>query len=245
VVPALAESEFGVPRGSFMLLVATVVAFGFVKGTMNFVAGRLAERIGRKRVLHVGWLIALPIPLVIYYAPSWNWIVLATISQKVNQGLTWSMTQTAKLDIARADQRGLVIGLNEFSGFLGVAAAGVVTGYTAALVGPRAGLLWFGAGDIARLVGGCRDTALGTRRGQATRCQRRHVAAPTLSVGRKRKTIDERDVCLDELARPPMAAIYQAGLLEKFVDALVWVSWPVYLHQPGVSLPGIGWIVGA
>ena len=135
VVPALAESEFGVPRGSFMLLVAFVVAFGFVKGAMNFVAGRLAERIGRQRVLLVGWLVALPIPVLVYLAPSWGWIVLATVLLGVNQGLTWSMTQTAKLDITRADQRGLVIGLNEFSGYVGVAVAGVVTGYAASTAG--------------------------------------------------------------------------------------------------------------
>jgi MFS family permease len=128
VVPALAESEFGVPRGSFMLLAAFVVAFGFVKGAMNFVAGRLAERIGRQRVLLVGWLVAVPIPVLVYLAPSWNWIVLATVLLGVNQGLTWSMTQTAKLDLTRADQRGLVIGLNEFAGYVGVAVAGVVTG---------------------------------------------------------------------------------------------------------------------
>ncbi|PMX90902.1 MFS transporter, partial [Pseudomonas sp. GW460-13] len=78
-------------------------------------------------------LVALPIPLLIYFAPSWNWIVLATILLGVNQGLTWSMTQTAKLDITRADQRGLVIGLNEFSGYVGVAVAGVVTGYAASI----------------------------------------------------------------------------------------------------------------
>jgi MFS family permease len=85
VVPALAESEFGVPRGSFMLLVAFVVAFGFVKGAMNFVAGRLAERLGRKLVLLVGWLVALPIPPLVYFAPSWSWIVLSTILLGINQ----------------------------------------------------------------------------------------------------------------------------------------------------------------
>ena len=90
VVPALAETEFGVPRGSFMLLVAFVVAFGFVKGTMNFAAGRLAEELGRKRVLLFGWLVAWPIPVLIYFSQSWSWVVFATVLLGVNQGLTWS-----------------------------------------------------------------------------------------------------------------------------------------------------------
>ena len=145
VIPALAESEFGVPKGSFMLLMAFVVAFGFVKGALNFVAGRLSERYGRKTVLLLGWAIALPIPFMIYFAPSWNWIVAATVLLGVNQGFTWSMTQTAKLDITRADQRGLTIGLNEFAGYVGVAIAGILTGYLATAYGPRLGLFIFGA----------------------------------------------------------------------------------------------------
>jgi MFS family permease len=145
VVPALAESEFGVPRDSFVLLTAFVVAFGFVKGLMNFVAGRLSDRIGRRRVLLIGWLVALPIPALIQWGPSWNWIVAATVLLGINQGLTWSMTQTAKLDMTRADQRGLVIGLNEFAGYVGVALAGVATGYLAGAFGPRAGVAGFGA----------------------------------------------------------------------------------------------------
>src|SRR5512146_1448363 len=144
VVPALAETEFNVPKGSFLLLVAFVVAFGFVKGVLNFVAGRLSERIGRKRVLLLGWLAAVPIPLMIGYGPTWGWIVAATVLLGVNQGLTWSMTQTAKLDLTRMDQRGLTIGLNEFSGYFGVAVAGVVTGYLATAFGARMGVLFFG-----------------------------------------------------------------------------------------------------
>ena len=144
VVPALAESEFGVPKNSFMLLTAFVVAFGFVKATINFVAGRLSERIGRKKVLMLGWLVAIPIPLLVYFAPSWNWIVAATVLLGINQGLAWSMTQTSKLDITRSDQRGLTIGLNEFSGYVGLALAGIVTAYLGAMLGARLGLLIFG-----------------------------------------------------------------------------------------------------
>jgi len=205
VVPALAESEFGVPRGSFMLLVAFVVAFGFVKGAMNFVAGRLAERLGRKLVLLVGWLVALPIPPLVYFAPSWSWIVLSTILLGINQGLTWSMTQTAKLDLTRADQRGLVIGLNEFSGYVGVAIAGVLTGYAASALGPREGLLWFGTAVIgfatlARLARCCRDAALGPRRGEAACHGFRAGASASLSAGGQRPADDARDVRADELA---------------------------------------------
>src|SRR5688572_8226960 len=97
VVPALAESEFGVARGSFMLLAAFVVAFGVVKGALNLVAGRLSETMGRKQVLVIGWAVALPIPFLIAYAPGWSWIIAATVLLGINQGLCWSMTQAAKL----------------------------------------------------------------------------------------------------------------------------------------------------
>ena len=250
VVPALAESEFGVPRGSFMLLVAFVVAFGFVKGSMNFVAGRLAERIGRRQVLLIGWLVALPIPALVYFAASWNWIVLATVLLGVNQGLTWSMTQTAKLDLTRADQRGLVIGLNEFAGYVGVAIAGVITGYAASLLGPREGLLWFGAAVIGLATLLAWLTVAETLP-WAQADALRHAAAPAAQALRPRYPIgvSERPTTREMFALMSwrdrrMAALCQAGLVEKFVDALVWVFWPVYLHQQGVGLPGIGWIVG-
>lgn len=250
VVPALAETEFGVPRGSFMLLVAFVVAFGFVKGTMNFVAGRLAENIGRKRVLLIGWLMALPIPVLIYFAPSWEWIVLATVLLGVNQGLTWSMTQTSKLDITRADQRGLVMGLNEFAGYVGVAVAGVVTGYAASHLGPRVGLLWFGAAVIG-LATLLAWLAVVETLPWARAEVKRHAAGTSATAPRPRypKGVSEQPssgemFLLMSWRDRRMAALCQAGLVEKFVDALVWVFWPVYLHQQGVGLPGIGWIVG-
>ena len=249
VVPALAETEFGVPRGSFMLLVAFVVAFGFVKGAMNFVAGRLAEAWGRKRVLLLGWLVALPIPALIYFATNWSWVVFATVLLGVNQGLTWSMTQTSKLDFTRADQRGLVIGLNEFSGYLGVAIAAIATGYLATLLGPRLGLLWFGGVVIGVATLLAWWSVAETLPWAHDEVKRQTGSSATLLRPRYPQSVSERPSTAEMFALMSwrdrrMAAFCQAGLVEKFVDALVWAFWPAYLHQQGVSLPGIGWIVG-
>lgn len=249
VVPALAETEFGVPRGSFMLLVAFVVAFGFVKGTMNFAAGRLAEELGRKRVLLFGWLVAWPIPVLIYFSQSWSWVVFATVLLGVNQGLTWSMTQTAKLDFTRADQRGLVIGLNEFSGYLGLAIAGVATGYLASMLGPRSGLLWFGGAVIGLATMQAWTFVAETLPWAHDEVKKHKGAGATVFRPRYPEAVSEHPSTAEMFFLMSwrdrrMAALCQAGLVEKFVDALVWALWPIYLHQQGLSLPGIGWTVG-
>lgn len=249
VVPALAEGEFGVPAGSFMLLTAFVVAFGVVKGVLNFVAGRLSERIGRRNVLLLGWVVALPIPFMIYFAPDWNWIVTATVLLGVNQGLTWSMTQTSKLDLTRADERGLTLGLNEFSGYVGVALAGIVTGYLATAIGPRLGLLLFGlvVTLLALLLTALwvKDTLPWAQAEAANHAK----AAPGAIRPRYPANVSERPTTWEVFSLMSwrdrrLAAISQAGLVEKFVDALVWVFYPVFLFQKGIDLPGIGWIVG-
>ena len=249
VVPALAESEFGVAKGSFMMLMYFVIAFGFVKGTLNFVAGRLSERIGRKQVLFLGWLAALPIPFMILYAPSWNWIVAATVLLGVNQGLTWSMTQTSKLDLTTSDQRGLTIGLNEFSGYFGVAVAGIVTGYLAAAFGPREGLAMFGLAVIV-LAGLLTLLWVQDTLPWAHAEGKKHAAGlMTGPLPRYPGNIGDNPGTWEVFSLMSwrdvrMLSICQAGLVEKFVDALVWVFFPVYLYQRGLSLAGIGWVVG-
>lgn len=237
VVPALAESEFGVAKGSFLLLTAFVVAFGVVKGALNFVAGALSEHWGRKKVLLLGWLLALPIPWLIYFAPSWDWIVAATLLLGVNQGLTWSMTQTAKLDLSHANQRGLAIGFNEFAGYLGVALAGIITAYLATALGARLGLLWFGNAvlwlALAFTLGFVKET-LPWARAEGRQPDATAVKPPsTWQVFLWVSWQDRR-----------LAVISQAGLVEKFVDALVWVFWPVYLYQQGLSLATLSLVIG-
>ncbi len=248
VVPALAESDFGVPKNSFVLLSAFVVAFGLVKGIMNFIAGRLSESIGRKKVLLFGWLAALPIPLMIWHAPNWNWMVAAMVLLGINQGLTWSMTQTAKLDITRLDERGLTLGLNEFSGYVGVAIAGIITAYMASQFGPRQGLLIFGLSVIILALIltqlWVKDT-LPWARAEASR----HISGTTETLRPRYPTgISSTPTTIDIFTLMSwrdkrLMALSQAGLVEKFVDALVWIFYPVFLYQQGVSLPTVGWII--
>lgn len=248
VVPALAETEFGVPRNSFALLTTFVVAFGFVKGTLNFVAGRLSERIGRKSVLLLGWFAAVPIAPLIFFAQSWTWIVFATVLLGINQGLTWSMTQTSQLDITRRDQRGLTIGLNEFAGYIGLAVAGIATGYLAATWGPRTGLLVFGSvvvlsGLVLTLIG-IQETLPWTKLESAQDQNTQQTLLPRYPQNISAQPSTWEIFALMSWRDRRLAALCQAGLVEKFVDALVWVFYPVYLYQQHLSLPQIGWVVG-
>ena len=249
VVPALAESDFGVPKNSFVLLSSFVVAFGLVKGVMNFIAGRLSERIGRKRVLLTGWLIALPIPVMIWFAPSWSWVVAATVLLGVNQGLTWSMTQTSKLDLTRLEERGLTLGLNEFSGYVGVALAGIATAYMAPQFGVRQGVLIFGMAVILLALVltqlWVKDTLPWAKAEAARHLPGTSQALrPRYPQGVSSHPSTKEIFTLMSWRDKRLMALSQAGLVEKFVDALVWIFYPVFLYQKGVSLPNVGWIIG-
>lgn len=248
VVPALAEGEFEVQRDSYLMLATFVVGFGVVKAVLNFVAGRWSERVGRKQVLVAGWLAAVPIPWIVYFAQGWGWIVAATLLLGVNQGLTWSMTQTSKLDITRTDQRGVTIGLNEFAGYVGLAAAGVVTGYMASLFGTRLGLLVFGLiivgiallASVLFVV----DTLPWTRVKHSSAEAAVSGAQPRYAHASSEYPSSVEIFALMSWRDRRFAAVCQAGMVEKFVDALVWALFPVYLYKQGLSLPGVGWVVG-
>ena len=145
VLPLVGKQDFGLRSTSTIL--AFVVAFGAAKALTNLAAGDLAERIGRKRLLVIGWLVAVPVPVLIGLAPSWWFIVAANVLLGVNQGLAWSMTVVMKIDLAGPRRRGLALGLNEAAGYLGVAVAAFATGVLAASYAPRT-VVWVGAALI-------------------------------------------------------------------------------------------------
>lgn len=240
VVPGLAESEFGLAAQAFMSLALFVVVFGLVKAVMNLLAGHLSDRFGRRRLLVAGWLLAIPVPLLIFYAQSWAWILWAMLFLGLNQGLCWSMALNSKLDLARADQKGLINGFNEFSGYAAVGLAGWVTAYLAQLFGAREALLGFGLAVIGLGLLLAIWKVIDTHPWSQLH-QQKHQAAQAAQA-EKSKTVNHQAVSLKAMMlyatfkQPQLMALNQAGLVEKFVDALVWVFMPVFLLSQSQSL---------
>eukprot|EP01041_Mallomonas_annulata_P034455 gene34455-57225_t len=129
IIPQLAETAFGL--SSKFAILSFIVAFGITKAIANYFTGRLANNIGRKNLLIIGWLLALPIPIIIIYANAWSWIIVANMLLGISQGLTWSSTVVMKMDLVGEKQRGLAMGINEFAGYLAVGIVAFLTGYIA------------------------------------------------------------------------------------------------------------------
>ena len=136
ILPAIAEHEFHLAARTAVL--SFIVAFGLSKALTNYLAGRFADRIGRRHVLIAGWLIAVPVPFMLMWGPSWNWILAANVLLGISQGFTWSTTVIMKIDLVGPAHRGLALGLNEFAGYVAVAAAALATGWIAARTGSPA-----------------------------------------------------------------------------------------------------------
>jgi MFS family permease len=133
VIPLIGKSEFGIESNT--LIVSFIASFGAVKAVLNLFAGSMSDRWGRKRMLVLGWLFGMPVPIILLFASDWNWVILANVLLGINQGLAWSMTVNMKIDLVGKKRRGLALGLNEFAGYVSVALVGFVTGYLAATYG--------------------------------------------------------------------------------------------------------------
>jgi MFS family permease len=229
VLPLVGEQEFGLTSKGAIL--AFVVAFGIAKALTNLAAGMLADRAGRRRLLLLGWLLALPVPVLIGLAPSWGWIVAANLLLGANQGLAWSMTVVMKIDLVGPRRRGLALGLNESAGYLGVAAAALATGALAAQFAPRT-VVWVGAAGIA--VAGLLISALFVRDTGV------HVAHEQRAHGHHERIRVWAAFRRATVADPVLRACSQAGLVNNLNDALAWGLAPLYLAASGAGAGQIG-----
>ena len=239
VVPALAESEFGLADQAFFLLASFVVVFGIVKALMNLFAGKLSETYGRKNILILGWIAALPIPFIFLYAPSWNWIIFSTVLLGLNQGLCWSMALNSKLDLAKSSQKGLVNGVNEFAGYAAVGIAGLVTAYIVTQFAVREGLFYFSLTVILLGLLLAKLSIVETLPWANLHYQQAEKAAAQSS---DKKSLGQL-FKLASLQSKPLMALNQAGLVEKFTDAIVWIFLPIYFISQGISLLESGAII--
>ena len=229
VIPELAQQEFGMLAKSAML--SFIVVFGFTKAIANYFAGALANRTGRKKLLIYGWLFALPVPFLMIFAENWTWIIAANILLGINQGLTWSSTVVMKIDLVGEKNRGLAMGLNEFSGYLSVALIAMLTAYIAAAYGLRPYPFYLGiAISLAGLLGSIflvKDTA-------------------GFVAGEKKTSILQlhNNVFLDTTFRHRnLSSVTQAGLVNNLNDGMVWGLLPILLAARGYGLKETGALV--
>lgn len=234
VLPLLASDVFHLDKYTSAL--TFVLAFGLAKAATNYFAGTLSDRYGRKPVLVAGWLIALPVPLLLIFGTSWSWIVAANVILGISQGLTWSTTVVMKMDLVGPNRRGLAMGFNEAAGYLGVAGTALVTGYLAASYGLRPAPFLLGAAYIALGLGlsvlAVKETHHHAKTEAANHVDAHSGAGAALSTREIFTLTSFRDRSL--------SSVSQAGLVNNLNDGLAWGLFPVLFAGAGLSIERIG-----
>lgn len=235
ILTAIAQQEFGIAARTALL--SFIVAFGVTKAATNYLAGRLADRFGRKPILVAGWLVALPVPPLLMYAPSWDWIVGANVLLGVSQGLTWSVTVIMKIDLVGPKQRGLAMGLNEFAGYAALAASALATATIAQRFGLRPEPFYLG---IAFALLGLLLSVL------AVRETRDHVALETAATRAPEPRLSHAEVFRrTTFTDPNLSSVTQAGLVNNLNDGMVWGLFPLWFAARHMSLEQIGILAAA
>ncbi|OHX56375.1 MFS transporter [Planococcus salinarum] len=235
VLPILGEEQFGLASTSAAL--SFIISFGFSKAIVNYFAGQVADKFGRKRVLLSGWIIGLFVPILIIFAHEWWVIVVANILLGINQGLTWSMTVNMKIDLSRANQRGTAVGLNEFAGYSGVAILAAVSGYVATSYSLRPEPFYIGIGIV---IVGIVLTLLVKDTDQHLKVQISNVA----DAAKPKETISAKEIFkLTTWKDKNLSAISIAGLSTNLKDGMAWGLFPIYFMTVGLSVGQTGIVV--
>ena len=226
ILPQIAEKEFAIAAKTAIL--SFIIVFGIVKAIANYYSGTLANKFGRKKLLVAGWIIAIPIPFILMFAPTWSWIIAANILLGINQGLTWSSTVVMKIDLVGEKQRGFAMGLNEFAGYIAVAAVAFLTGWIASEYGIRPypfyiGIVLVGLGLLGSVFF-IKDT-------------KQHVAKESIN-----NTIPLlKNIFWDTTWKNKnLGSVTQAGLINNLNDGMAWGIFPILLATKGFTIGEIG-----
>lgn len=232
ILPAIAEQEFHLAAKTAVL--SFIVVFGVTKALTNYLAGRLSDRVGRKRVLVAGWLVATPVPFLLMWAPTWGWVLAANALLGVSQGLTWSTTVIMKIDLAGPKKRGLAMGLNEFAGYFAVAGSALLTGLIAARVGLRPEPFFLGVGYV---VVGLALSVLFVRETNQYAVAEATLITPDAPAERlSARDVFWRTTLLDR----NLSSVSQAGLVNNLNDGMAWGLFPLFFAAARLELEAIG-----
>ena len=226
ILPQIAEVEFHIAAKTAIL--SFIVVFGIVKAITNYFTGALANKVGRKKLLVMGWLFAIPVPFVLMFADNWNWIVAANVLLGINQGLTWSSTVVMKIDLVGEKQRGFAMGLNEFAGYIAVALVAFLTGFIASEYGLRPYPFYIGI--VMSLMGLLGSWLL-------IKDTKHHIAAEATSskIPKLKKIFWETT-----WKNKNLGSVTQAGLINNLNDGMAWGLFPILLATKGFSIAQIG-----
>ncbi|OQP60971.1 MFS transporter [Niastella vici] len=226
ILPRIAEVEFHLAAKTAIL--SFIIVFGIVKAITNYFTGALANKVGRKKLLTIGWLIGIPVPFMLMFADSWNWIVAANVLLGINQGLAWSSTVVMKIDLVGEKQRGFAMGVNEFAGYIAVAVVAFCTGWIASVYGLRPYPFYIG---IALAFAGFFTSWL------LVKDTRHHVffETATSNIPRLKKVFWETT-----WKNKNLGSVTQAGLVNNLNDGMAWGLFPVLLASKGFTIGQIG-----
>ena len=225
ILPLLAEQEFHLAARTAIL--SFIVVFGITKALTNYAAGRFADRLGRRRILIAGWLVAVPVPFLLMWAPTWSWVLVANGLLGVSQGFTWSTTVIMKIDLVGPERRGLAMGLNEFAGYIALAGAALATGWVAAHAGLRPEPFYLG---VLFVTAGLGLSVLLIRETQS------HVVVESRHNGSTDTPSQKAIFWQTTIGERNLSSISQAGLVNNLNDGMAWGLFPLFFAAASMSL---------